>query len=182
VERPLGRHGQQAAHGVGVQHAIDDVAQRGVGEDVAVVGEEHLVVVEVGPHAPQALADGGVDAGVDERDAPLADVGAQQLDVLTALAQHEVVGVRLLVVEEVVLHRPGAVAQAQDELGVPEVGVVPHDVPQHRTVADGHHRLGRRVVARPDAQPQPATEQHDLHGSTSSRGSGTTSRPPQSRT
>ena len=51
----------------------------------------------------------------------------------------------LAVVEEVVLNSARAVAEAQDELGVPEVRVVQHDVPQHRPVADRHHRLGQRV-------------------------------------
>ena len=49
---------------------------------------------------------------------------------------HEIVGDRLVVVEEVLLDAVRPVAQAQDEVLVPEVRVVAHDVPEDRPVAD----------------------------------------------
>ena len=56
-----------------------------------------------------------------------------------------------------------AVAQAEDEVGVAEVRVEAHDVPQQRAVADHLHRLGDviDVVAHPHAVT--TAEQHDLH-------------------
>ena len=152
------------------EELVDEVVHRGVGEDVAVVGEEELVALEVGTHATQALTDRGVHAGVDEGDGPVADVGAEHVDVLPALGQHEVVGGGLAVVEEVVLDGLGPMAEAEDELGVPEVREVPHDVPQHRAAADRHHRLGQRLVVGPHPHAETAAEQNDLHARVLSAG------------
>src|ERR687897_2223098 len=112
--------------------------------------------------------------------------------MLATLGQDEIVRVRLPVVEEVVLDGSGPEAQTENELVVSEVGVVAHDMPEHRTVPDRHHRLRRGVFAGPHAQAQASAEDHDLHvmyplappdgQNTSNEGSGTTSRPPQSRT
>src|SRR5205814_5733422 len=87
----------------------------------------------------------------------------------------EVVRDPFLVVEEELLHHVGLVAEAKDELLVPEVRVVLHQVPEDRAVADLHHRLGdlSRVLAQPGAEAP--TEQDDLHGSPT--GPGTLSKP-----
>src|SRR5207248_8135870 len=68
-------------------------------------------------------------------------------------------------VEEELLDHVGVVAEAEDELRVPEVRVVLHQVPEDRAVADLDHRLRdlSRVLAQPGAKA-PA-EQDDLHGS-----------------
>ncbi len=77
--------------------------------------------------------------------------------------EHEVVRERLLVVEEVVLDDVGLVAQAEDELLVPEVRVVAHHVPQDGPVPDRDHRLGQELRVVPQAQSLAAAEQNDLH-------------------
>ena len=136
---------------------------RRVGEHVAVVGEEDLVVLEVGPHPAQPLTDRGVDAGVDEGDRPVADVGASISTCWPPLVSTKSFELVSPVVEEVVLDRVGAVAQAQDELGVAEVRVVAHHVPEHRPAADRHHRLGQGLVPARIRMPEPTAEQHDLH-------------------
>ena len=181
VEGARRADGQQGPDRVRRRQGRDHLVHRGVGEHVAVVGEEHLVLAEVLAYSTQPLADLRAQPGVDEGDAPLADVAAEELHLAAAVGQDEVVGGGLLVVEEVVLDHLGAVAQAQHELGVTEVGVVAHDVPEDRTVADGHHRLGARVVADPHPEPESTAEEDDLHGSTSRVGRGKTSRAPQSR-
>src|SRR5918994_5791673 len=83
--------------------------------------------------------------------------------MLATLGQDEIVRVRLPVVEEVVLDGSGPEAQTENELVVSEVGVVAHDMPEHRTVPDRHHRLRRGVFAGPHAQAQASAEDHDLH-------------------
>ena len=151
--------------------SLDQLVERGVGEGVPVVGQEHVLALEQVAHPAQPLADGGVEPGVGEGDPPVGDVGAQQLHPPAALGQHEVVGHRLVVVEEVVLDRVGPVAEAQDEVAVAVVRVVAHDVPQDRPVADLDHRLGHRLAVLPQAQAAATAEQHDLHRrSASSRG------------
>ena len=81
------------------------------------------------------------------------------MHVPPAAAEDEVVAEGFLVVEEVPLDGVGAVAEAEDEVLVPVVGVVLHQVPDDRAVADGHHGLGDvfRVVA--EAQALAAAEE-----------------------
>ena len=108
----------------------------------------------------------------------------QVLD-LAPRAEHEVVGHRLVVAQEVVLDHVRPVAQAEHEVLVAVVGVVAHHVPQDRPVPDPGHRLGQDVGGAGEPQPLTAAEQDDLHsaslpdtgGPTSaSVGSGTTNR------
>src|SRR5437879_13411502 len=73
---------------------------------------------------------------------------------------------RSVVIPEIVLDDVGAVAQAQDEVLVPEVGVVLHHVPENRAIADRHHWLRDVLVVVPKSHPQATAEQHDLHGPT----------------
>ena len=58
----------------------------------------------------EPLADRGIEPGVGEGDPPVLDVAAEQLDLAPAVGQHEVVGERLLVAQEVLLDRvaPGS--------------------------------------------------------------------------
>ena len=88
----------------------------------------------------------------------------QELERSAAVAHHEVVRDRLVVVEEVRLHDVRAVPEAEDEVLVAEVGVVPHDVPQDRPDADRDHRLRGYVGVLAQPQPEAPGEQHDLHG------------------
>ena len=114
-------------------------------------------------HRPQALADGAsrpVSTNVIRQSWMSVP---QQLDRSAAVGQDEVVRQRLVVPQEVVLDDIGLVAEAEHEVLVPEVRVVPHDVPQDRPVADRHHRLGQRLGVFPQAEPLAAAEQHDLH-------------------
>jgi len=93
----------------------------------------------------ESLADARFQPGVDEFDLP-ARVGK-------------------LVASEVVRDHPAAVAEAEHELGVSEVGVVAHDVPEQRAPADRRHRLGEPLGERADleAHPLAAAEDHNLH-------------------
>src|SRR6185437_7423708 len=90
VERRLGRHGHQRPDGIARLEDVDHVVERQVGEDVGVVGEEHLLALDVLAHPAEPLADRAVEARVHERDLPVLDVGAAQLDL--ALSEGEVVG------------------------------------------------------------------------------------------
>ena len=134
-----------------------------VGETIGVVGEEDLLPLDMIADPTQALADRGVDAGLDEREAPLVDVGTEQLDLSTSFGQHEVVRRPFAVLEEELLDLKGTVSETEDEIGVAKVRVVPHQVPQHRSRTDLDQRLGDllRVVAKP--HPHPAAKQHYLH-------------------
>ena len=163
VEAVVGPHGEEARRHARGLRALDHRRQVSVGERVAVVRQEHLVVAEDVAHRAQTLADARVQAGVHERDVPVVDVGLEQMDLRAAVRQHEVVGHRLVVGEEEVLDRLGLVAQAQHEVGEPEVRVVLHHVPEDRAIADRDHRLGHGLGRLAHAHALPATEDDDLH-------------------
>ena len=167
MEAVRGRaHAEEGGDLVVLVEVGEHVGQRSVSDRVAVGGEEGLLADEVLLHSAQALADVAMHPGVHEGDAPFANVAREQLDVLLAAArarEHEVVGQSLVVVEEEVLDHVTLVTQADDEVVVPEVGVVLHDVEQDRPVGDRHHRLrdaGRRLL---DPETEPTTEENDLH-------------------
>jgi hypothetical protein len=160
-----GRTARNAASLPG-EEPLEELVEGSIGQDVAVVAQEDVLVVEVMAHGPQALADGRVEAGVDEADPPVVDVALEQLDGAAAAAQDEVVRDGLGVAEEVLLDRVGAVPEAQDEVLVAEVRVVAHDMPQDGPISDRDHRLRDRLGHLAEAQTLPPAEQHDLHGTT----------------
>src|SRR2546430_5799606 len=84
-----------------------------------IVGQEHLLAVEVVPDPAQPLADRRGDSGLYERDRPVGDVRREQLDI--AVPQDEVVGLGFPVVQEEVADVVCPVAEAEDELLVSEV-------------------------------------------------------------
>ena len=136
-----------------------------VREHVRVVGQEHRLAVDEAAYPAQSLADRRVQPGVDERDPPVGDVGPEQLDLAGAALEDEIVGLGLVVVQEEVLDRGRAVAEAEHEIGVPEMRVVAHHMPHEGTVPDHRHRLG--TVGDPVTHPHPeaTAEKYDLHDS-----------------
>src|SRR5205814_2568592 len=70
----------------------------------------------------------------------------------------------LVVAEEIALDGGAAVAQAEDEVLVPVVGVVLHQVPEHRPGAHLDQRLRDRIgVATAQAHSLATAEQDDFH-------------------
>src|SRR3954454_13959462 len=162
VERILRSCREQGADLAAGPECLDEHIKRRVRDDVAVVGEEHLLVLDVRPDSTKTTTDERPRSGVGERDPPVADVGPEVLD-LVAVGQDEVVRDGLVVVQEVVLDRIGPVAEAEDEVTVAVVGVVAHDVPQDRPVADPGHGLGQTVGMLAEPQPLATAEEDDLH-------------------
>jgi len=145
VERVVRPRGEQARDLAARGVRGDQQRQGRVRERVAVGAEEDVAPLDVLPGPRESLADARFQPGVDEFDLP-ARVGK-------------------LVASEVVRDHPAAVAEAEHELGVPEVGVVAHDVPEQRAPADRRHRLGEPLGERADleAHPLAAAEDHNLH-------------------
>ena len=142
---------------------LDHFRQIDVGKTVAVVGEEHLLARDMLAHRPQPLADIAPDAGVDHRDAPVLLRIAEDLD-LVAETRDDAVGVGLrFVVQEVFLDDVSLVAKAKDEVLVPELAVVVHQVPKNRLVADRNHRLRNAFGNVPNASAETAAEQNCFH-------------------
>src|SRR5688572_7240931 len=70
---------------------------------------------------------------------------------------------RGLVRQKEVLDQVAAVAQADHELRVPVVGVVLHQIPENRPIADVHERLWNRIGVLPEPRAEPAAKQDYFH-------------------
>src|SRR6266446_224057 len=165
MEALAGTDAEEAGDLALLAEVLEILRQRKIGEPVAVVGEEGRVVSEIAPHRLEALADVGVQTGVGERDLPLVDVPAVERDVLAPARKLEVVRQALVVIEEVLLDEVTSVAEAQDELGVAEMRIVLHQMPQDGPVADRRHGFRDRLRVFAESSAEAPTEEHDLHRS-----------------
>src|SRR5437667_10456259 len=84
-------------------------------------------------------------------------------DVTIFAGQPEVVPQPFLVGDEVLFDEIAAVPEAQDELCMPEVSVVFHEVPDDRPEADVDHRFGYAVRMLPQPSAEAAAKEYDLH-------------------
>src|SRR6266508_2745759 len=115
-----------------------------VGQPVAVRHAERLVVADVSFDAFDAASGVGVEAGVGKCDAPVfADRTALAQLIITRLAhlQREI-GVEPVVFEEVAFDRVAEIAQAENEIVQPVMGVNFHQMPEHGTAPDLDQSLG----------------------------------------
>src|SRR5712692_1464455 len=165
MERPWRFDRDKRAHSAAAAKPVQVARQREIRHAIRVVHQERFLPLQMTSNCEQKLADVRREAGIDEGDAPIVDIGAQQLDVPAAPAEDEVVGHTLVVVAEVAFDHVPAIAEAQDEVLVPEMGVIAHDVPEHRAVADLDHRFGHAVGLLANAQTLAPAEKDDLHDS-----------------
>src|SRR5262245_14406315 len=91
------------------------------------------------------------------------DVASEKLHAIAAFAQHEVVRQRFLVAEEVLLDHVRAVSKAEDEILVPEVRIILHQMPHDRPIAEGRHRLRDVLVVVAQACAESTGEEDDFH-------------------
>ena len=146
-----------------LRKVVDHGRQVDVGEAVAVVGEKHLLALDVLAHGKQALADVAPESGVDHGDAPVSLRIAKGFDVV-AEAGDDAIGIDVRpVIEEELLDDIRLVAEAQNEVSVTVLAVVLHQMPKDRLVADRDHRLRDvfRVIA--DARAKTAAEENCFH-------------------
>src|SRR5579883_143219 len=134
-----------------------------VGDAVGVVGEEHLLALHVFPHPAQPFADVRPQAGVDERDPPALDVLADHVDLGAAAGEHEVVRHALVVSQKILLDGVALVPETQDEIRVPVMRVIAHDVPQDRPRADLDERLRYLVGVVAEPGSEATAEENDFH-------------------
>src|SRR5713101_291827 len=165
MERPRRSDCHEGADPAAAAKPVQVPGEREVRHTIRVVHQEGLLALQMTPYREQAFADVGRQAGIDERDAPIVDIGAQELDFPPAPRSEEVVGHTLVVVPEIAFDHVSAIPEAQDEVLVPEMGVIAHDVPEDRPVADLDHRFGHVVGLLADPQALAPTEQDDLHDS-----------------
>jgi hypothetical protein len=142
---------------------IDELGKVKVGQIVAVVGEEDFFPLEIFLDGFQSLADVGVDACFRKGDGQVVNIGIEAFDHLASAGKDEVVAGQFIVGKEEVLDGVSTVSQTQDEVFVPEVGVVLHNVPEDGPAADRNHRLGYVVTGFPDPQSQSTTKEYDFH-------------------
>ena len=163
MEALRGLRAQEAGNLPALGNAVDQFGKRAIGQAIRVIGEEHVLALEIFLDRLQTLADVRREPRIDECDPPVGDVALLQLYVLSTITHRKVVGEVFLVVEKIILDRIGLVPKTEDEILVAEMGVILHYVPQDGAVSDLHQRLGNvfREISQP--RPQTAAEQHDFH-------------------
>ena len=140
---------------------LDQLAAADVGDAVA-VGEHERAVAEPGLEPLDPTARLRRDAGVDEVDLPVLVAAVVDVDLPAADVDREVVP-QVVVVEEVVLHDLGPVAERDDEVAEAVARVDLHDVPEDRGAADLDHRLRRQVCLLGEARTLAAGEDDRPH-------------------
>src|SRR5262245_24813295 len=91
------------------------------------------------------------------------NVASEKLHAIAAVAKHEVVRQRFLVAEEVLLDHVRAVSEAEDEILVPEVRIILHQMPHDRPIAECRHRLRNVLVVVAQARAESTGEEDDFH-------------------
>jgi len=124
---------------------------------------QRLVILDKRLNRSETLTDNCVQAGIDERDPPVLDVGVHELDLLPALGQHEVVRETLVVIQEELADHIAPVPETQDEVLVTKMRVVAHHVPENRLVADVHEWLRYRIGVFPQPRAKATAEKNDFH-------------------
>src|SRR5262249_25187370 len=143
--------------------ALGHLIEMHIGQAVAVVGEEDLLILDMFAYSPKPFADIAPDARIDEGDAPVFLWFAEELNIGSA-AGDDAIGVLLgPVPEEEILDDVCLVAEAENEVAVTVLAVILHHMPENGLMADRYHRLRDvvRVLANPGTQA--AAEKHDLH-------------------
>ena len=85
-------------------------------------------------------------------------------DVFHSRLQHKIIGEALIVIQEIILDEIRAVAQTENEILVAKVGVILHDVPHDRAIANGNHGLRNGFRVFPQPHTKAAAEKDYLHG------------------
>lgn len=80
-----------------------------------------------------------------------------------------IAGIPMIVTEKFLDHL-AFVTQAEDEIFVPVMSIRLHDMPENRTPADGHHRLGPELGFLVQTRAQTPAKNDDLHGSGKAEG------------
>ena len=141
------------------------VIERHVSETVAVVGEKDIVAFQVLFDCLETLSDIGGGTSVSESDVPIVDIAIEKLKVLASFPQDEIVRKTFIVVQKIILDKVGSVTQAENEVIVPVMGVLLHNMPEDRSVSDVYHRLGNGLRKFTQPHSLPATKQNYFHRS-----------------
>src|SRR2546423_6449093 len=132
-------------------------------EAVGVVGEKQIFAQKVFPHRHQPLTDVRVHSGVGKRYSPVRYVPIHQLDLAAAARKNEIVGASLFVVEKVLLDDVPTITETQDEVGMPIVSVVLHQMPEYWPLSDLYHRLRDILPGVAKTHAEATTKDHNFH-------------------
>ena len=158
-----GRRADKSRNFVALLERFYHFRKRHVGETVRVVREKNLFSGDQVLYGPQALSDEGAESRIDESDSPIFNVALNEIHFPAASRQNKVIRNAFVVVEEVILDFISLVAEAENEILVPKMGIVFHDVPQHGPIAQRHQGFRNIVAKFSKPRAQPPTEQHYFH-------------------
>src|SRR5690606_27419203 len=116
-------HGEEAGYLAARLETPRHVVEIDIAQTIAVIGEEHVLLLDMGTRAPQALADIAPDAGVEQGHAPVAVHLLQQFDIAPAIGD-DAIGESLRADrQEEILHDIGLVTETEDKVVVAVIAV-----------------------------------------------------------
>src|SRR5713101_4964725 len=143
------------------------LVQRKIAQAIGVVGKKCLLVLKQMSHAHQPLPQIRVHSSIDKRDSPVVDTFFEKFDATSALRKHEIRRHCRTIFQEKLTNQVTSVAKTQNEIFVPEVRVVTHQVPKNRAITDIHERLRNGFGMLAQARAETPAKQDYLHRASS---------------
>src|SRR5258708_13815747 len=111
----------------------------------------------VRPQLKKEASGGSGMAGIDHAHFPISAIRPENFHLAVAEIYGDI-AVGHVVAEKIIFRHLALVAQRQDELLQPMVGIAVHDVPDDRLSPDFHHRLGFNHGLFRQPSPQPSAD------------------------
>src|SRR6266481_2583597 len=120
-------------------------------------------MLQVGLHRFEPLTNIGIRTGLYKGDGPLVDIAVEKLDVLASLGPDKIVRDGFIVMQKIILDGIALVSEAEDEVLVPEMSVIFHQMPENRTWPNRHHGLRNILRVASESHSGTAAKQDDFH-------------------
>src|SRR5579859_5595167 len=145
VKTPLRRSDHEHAYFVKPLEVGNHLRQRKVSKHIRVVDQKTFFSLKIFFNGQQTFPQARINAGIGEGNRPVINVLVEQVQLVTSFRINEIIGEVLVIIDEIIFDAIPHVTQAQNEILVTKVGVIFHDVPDYRTIANRDHRLRNLV-------------------------------------
>src|SRR4029077_6250574 len=79
-------HGEKGSVAIAIGEFLNHLRQAEISEAVAVIGEEHILAIEVWLDQTQPVCDGRTQSRINERDGPIVNISLHELQFAAALS------------------------------------------------------------------------------------------------
>src|ERR1700746_1720252 len=107
-----------------------------MGKSIAVFGQKNFFFLDEVFDRQEPLSNISPHAGVNEGNAPVRRLLANNLNFGAKIRDDTIAAIRRLIVQEIVLDDVCLVSEAKNEIPMPMLAVILHEMPQNRLVTD----------------------------------------------